>query len=275
VNSILAQTFKDFEIVLVDNNPPQNRVDHNRLGRGRHPWLGDSRLRLLADDTPPNAAGARNLGLEEARGDWVTYLDDDDTYHPLKLERQLAAANSSKLPLGVCGTVYYLPCRQRSRCRLVEELSGDDLLLYFLGTPTIFHRRAPEVRFNETLNAGEDVYYFQRLLRFFAICRVFHVPEALVQIYQQPSGHVNLNALAVWRACEATLRDFGTAYSEVARQIFRARARLRFCTLESGHYREILTLCLALVRQQGMCDWRLILNCFLCKIPWLRRWLVH
>jgi glycosyltransferase involved in cell wall biosynthesis len=272
VNSILAQTFTDFEIVLVDNNPPEVRTSRQVQ---RAPWLADPRVRLVENGAARNAASARNLGLGVARGEWVTYLDDDDMYHPRKLERQLGAANVSRLPLGICGTVYHLPGRRRSRCKQVEEITGDDLLLYFLGMPTIFHRRAPEVGFDEALNAGEDVHYFQHLLRYFDVRRVFNVPEGLVDVYQQPNGHVNLNGQGVWDACEATLRDFGGVYSERARRLFRNRARLRFCILKSGHYPEILELCVALIRQQGIRDSRLILNCFLCKIPWMRRWLVY
>src|SRR5206468_126579 len=105
--------------------------------------------------------------------------------------------------------------------------------------------------------------------------RIFHVPQALVDIYQQPSGHVNLNHHAVWQASEATLRDFGADYSEAARKVFRDKARLRFCTFERGHFREMLGMCVSLIQERGTRDSRLILNCFLWKLPCMRRWLVH
>jgi hypothetical protein len=272
VNSILAQTYTDFEIVLVDTNPVNLRVAHRQAQAS---WLADPRVRLVEDDRPRNAASARNLGLANARGRWVTYLDDDDAYHPKKLERQLGAGDSSGLPLGLCGMVYHLPGRRRLRTRPLEEICGDDLLLYFPGMPTIFHRRAPEVRFDESLNAAEDVHYFQCLLRHYQVRRVFHVPQGLVEVYQQETGHVNLNAQAVWRACEVTLREFGERYSETACRVFHDRARLRLSTLERGHLREMLAICADLVLRHGLRDTRLILNCFLYKLPWMRRWLVH
>ena len=55
IESILAQTFPDFEILLVDNNPPERRIVRNLH---QAPWLVDPRLHLLEDDRPQNAGAA-------------------------------------------------------------------------------------------------------------------------------------------------------------------------------------------------------------------------
>ena len=271
VCSILSQTFTDFEIVVVDSNLGDLQIARYPE---RAPWLSDPRVRLVENSHAHNAASARNLGLANARGKWITYLDDDDTYHPKKLERQWCAADSSGLPLGSCGVVYHLSGRRRLVPRKATEIWADDLLLQFLGMPTVFHRRAPDVRFNESLGAGEDMYYFQRLVQYYEVSHIFHVPLALVNVYPQPGARVNLYAQGAWQACEATLRDFGENYTEVARSVFRDRGRLGFCKLERGHFREMLTICAALFRQRGVRDTRLILNCLLFRLPWMRRWLV-
>ena len=75
----MAQTFHDLEVILVDDNPPESRVAREpNLQR----WLTERRVRLIEHDRPRNAARARNCGLKAARGDWITYLDDDDAYLP-------------------------------------------------------------------------------------------------------------------------------------------------------------------------------------------------
>jgi glycosyltransferase involved in cell wall biosynthesis len=272
VESILKQTFTDFEIVVVDNNPTNLQIARSPK---EVPWLADSRVRLVQDETPHNAASVRNLGLAVARGQWVTYLDDDDAYHPEKLGRQLCAGDSSGLPLGVCGMVRHLPGRRRLVNWEADEIRGDDLLLYFPGMPTIFHRQAADVRFDESLNAGEDQHYFQRLLRYYRASKIFNVPQALVKVYQQATSHVNLNGRGIWESGEAILREFGTGYSETARRLFRERARMHFCKLDHGHLRELMALCVLLVLRHGMRDTRLILNCLLYKFPWMRPWLVN
>jgi len=272
INSILAQSFTDFEIIVVDNNPSQSRI----VNRQKRPsWLADPRVRVIEDERSYNPAGARNRGLEVARGEWVTYLDDDDAYQPQKLERQLSKGKSSGLPVGVCGTVRRLPGRRRIVNREANEIEGDDLLLYFPGMPTIFHQRAPDVRFNEALDAAEDVHYFQQLVRYYQTKRVFNVRHALVEIYQQPTSHVNLNARAVWQACESILQEFGEEYSKAACAVFRERARLRLITLDRGHLRELVISCAVLLWRHRVRDVRLVLNCFLYKLPWTRQFVVH
>ncbi len=272
MGSILAQSFQDFEIVLVDNNPSELRVSRHL---GSMSWLTDRRVRLIEDEKPNNASAVRNLGLSVAQGEWITFLDDDDAYRHTKLETQLLAARAHELPLGTCGTVLHLPGRRRVRCLDMDYISGDELLLCFFGMPTIFHRRAPEIRFNERLDAGEDVYYFQSLLHHFQVNRTFNVSQPLVDVHQQPQHHVNLNARGVWQACEMTLRDFGCNYSQAACSEFRARARLRFCMLEEGHFLEMITIASNLARRHGVRSVRTILNSLLYQVPWLRRWLVH
>ncbi len=80
--SIRRQSLAPLEILLVDDNStPENRAklsEYADLARLILPeqWLGNG--------------GARNLGVQEARGEWVAFLDDDDLYLPDKLERQIA-----------------------------------------------------------------------------------------------------------------------------------------------------------------------------------------
>jgi glycosyltransferase involved in cell wall biosynthesis len=82
VDSVLGQRFRDFEYLVVDDGSTDQTVEevHKRT---------DSRLRLvMAPHSGP--AGARNVGLDRARGQFVAFLDGDDRWHPEFLERQLA-----------------------------------------------------------------------------------------------------------------------------------------------------------------------------------------
>ena len=82
VDSVLAQTHKDFEIVAVDDGSQDGSVE---ILRG----YGDA-IRLIAQ---PNAgaAGARNTGIRAARGRWIAFLDSDDEWRAEKLATQMAA----------------------------------------------------------------------------------------------------------------------------------------------------------------------------------------
>ena len=83
LESVLRQTWRDLELIVVDDGSTDGTPD---VVRG----IEDPRLRLI--ETPHNmgASAARNLGVAEARGTWVAFQDSDDEWLPRKLEKQMA-----------------------------------------------------------------------------------------------------------------------------------------------------------------------------------------
>ena len=84
INSVLAQTYSDLEIVLVDDGS----IDSTRALVEAH-WAQEPRLRYLYQSNR-GVSAARNLGMRNARGAYVALLDSDDTWMPWKLDAQLA-----------------------------------------------------------------------------------------------------------------------------------------------------------------------------------------
>lgn len=78
----MAQTFSDYELILVDDASEDESLDIIKE-------YADGRTRVIELERPHGAAGARNAGLEEASGRYVTFLDADDLWEPEKLEIQL------------------------------------------------------------------------------------------------------------------------------------------------------------------------------------------
>jgi len=72
VDSVLAQTFKDFELILVDDGSPDNsgKICDEYATK-------DSRVRVF-HKANGGVSSARNLGLENVRGEWITFVDPDD-----------------------------------------------------------------------------------------------------------------------------------------------------------------------------------------------------
>jgi glycosyltransferase involved in cell wall biosynthesis len=267
LQSLYAQTFEDFEIILIDDNPPESRVSTDASLNG---LLSDKRLRVIENPRPRNAAAARNFGLPEARGDWITYLDDDDVYRPHKLERQFQLAREANVPLAACGLSYRLVGRTRSINTARREFVGDDLLLAFPGMQTLFHRRT-NVLFNESLPNTHDMYFYQELLRAFKIDRVCNVPASLVDRYLHHGGErVSGNAEGVWRGRLAVYRDFGSQYSERAREIWLLHARLEYCLMRGGMFGDLLKTCWHLARRSRGKDARMILGALIYQVPFLR-----
>ena len=82
INSILEQTFKNFEIIIIDNF---SEFDINNFIES----FNDSRLRLIQNENNGNYVINRNLGIKHSKGDFIAFCDDDDYWLPHKLESQL------------------------------------------------------------------------------------------------------------------------------------------------------------------------------------------
>ena len=94
-DSLAAQTFVHFEVVVVDQNSDDRLLPH--LERAR--YLGVTVRHLK--QSPPNLATARNTGIEAARGKWIGFPDDDCWYAPRLLDRVVARFSRSDKPSGV------------------------------------------------------------------------------------------------------------------------------------------------------------------------------
>ncbi|QFU83056.1 glycosyltransferase family 2 protein [Natronorubrum aibiense] len=82
IDSVLAQTVDDLEVVVVDDGS----TDETSSVLASY---DDPRIRPVVHATNQGANVARNTGLEHASGEYVAFLDSDDEWHPAKLERQL------------------------------------------------------------------------------------------------------------------------------------------------------------------------------------------
>ena len=82
VDSVLAQTFGDFELVLVDDGGTDDLT-------GWAATVDDPRVRVVRQDNA-GVSAARNLGIDSARGELVVFLDSDDLWVPDALERLVA-----------------------------------------------------------------------------------------------------------------------------------------------------------------------------------------
>lgn len=87
VGSLVAQTYPDWEVVVVNDGSPDDTSSAVRRLAAAHP---DLRIRLLEQENQ-GPVGALNAGVRAARGALVLVLDADDAIHPVFLERAVAA----------------------------------------------------------------------------------------------------------------------------------------------------------------------------------------
>lgn len=104
IESVLKQTFTDFELIVVNDHSTDNteaviqKFDDQRIRYLAHPekHTGDE-----------GAAQARNTGISVAQSRYVAFLDDDDFWLPQKLEFQVKKLNDTSAKIGAVYTAYY------------------------------------------------------------------------------------------------------------------------------------------------------------------------
>lgn len=82
VESVLAQTYQNWELLFVDDCSTDDSLE---IIRSYH----DGRIKVFQNETNSGAAVSRNYALREAKGKWIAFLDSDDLWHSEKLEKQI------------------------------------------------------------------------------------------------------------------------------------------------------------------------------------------
>lgn len=106
LDSILAQTYKDIEIIVVDDSPADYplREDVKNAIIGRKKGNQDIEIRYIAHEKNMGGCVARNTGMEAAKGEYLAYLDDDDEWLPEKIEKQMEVMLTTDVALVCCGS---------------------------------------------------------------------------------------------------------------------------------------------------------------------------
>lgn len=100
IQSILAQSVSDFELIVVDNfsdYPFKNLMDS----------FEDSRIKFVQNYNDGIIAVNRNVGIRQSKGKYIAFCDDDDLWEPNKLEEQIGILESNKADLVYTGTLLF------------------------------------------------------------------------------------------------------------------------------------------------------------------------
>lgn len=94
IDSVLAQSFKDIEIIVVDNASTDQTTQMIKE-------ITDERIQYVRHSSNLGGPAARNTGIRMARADLVAFLDDDDEFKPEKLEKQVRKMQESEARVGL------------------------------------------------------------------------------------------------------------------------------------------------------------------------------
>jgi glycosyltransferase involved in cell wall biosynthesis len=198
LHSVFAQTFSDYEVVIINDGSTDNTLEKLAPLQAEH----GNQLRII---TQANAGigAARNRGIDEATGKYVALLDHDDFWKPTKLERQVQFLENRPdfVSVGACyanSTAPDVPVfcvsnvvDQRGEVRHPLRLFADGVPVVLTSFLMFNRERAQGARFAELRGAVEDVPF---QIKLFARGPFGMAAEEIMGIYRLHAGNFSSNA---------------------------------------------------------------------------------
>lgn len=172
IESVLNQTYKNIEILVVDDNEPGS-IESKEVQILLSNNYNFNQIRYVGQKKHINGAVARNVGIEEANGEFIAFLDDDEEWLPDKIQLQMVFLNNHRDVSGVaCLYSDYLNNKEVAR---IIKYSTDNLQLQVLcgrvliHTSTFICTKESIVKsgcFDPTLTRHQDVQLFVDFLNY-------------------------------------------------------------------------------------------------------------
>lgn len=199
IHSVLSQTYRDFELIIVDDGSTDNTAEIIRS-------YNDDRVRYIRHDTNMGVAVARNTGIKAALHDYIAFQDSDDQWFTDKLAKQIAAFDEAGPEVGVVYSgVWYIEGARKRYVAYPDSRNKDgDLhksllkLGYICFMASVIRKECFERAglFDETLPASEDWEMWIRISRHYHFkC----VDEPVGNVYCAP-GTLSTNYYAYHQA---------------------------------------------------------------------------
>lgn len=207
INSLIEQTFKNLQIILVDDGSPDGCPDicdaYAKV---------DSRI-IVIHQKNSGVSAARNAGLTQASGEYIGFVDPDDWVAEDMYEGMLNAIHREEADLAICGYDYYEENGHVDEKRLYyvrtdELITQKEVMNRFADMPpTIRHgvwnklfKRSilGEQRFIEGMHSSEDVLFLNEYVRKIRNAVIVHQPyyKNLVRKGSATHGGLSINSLA-------------------------------------------------------------------------------
>ncbi len=194
VKSVLNQTFKNFELIIVDDASEEKEATKKTIKE-----LKDKRIRYYYKTREPhNSSSTRNEGIKLAKGEFIAFLDDDDEWLPKKLEKQLDFFKKDPEIVLVYTRKYFikdnkLTLKKDVNSNVFGRVSLRDLAFSEITPSTVMIRKRCISEcgfFDENLDCAGDREFWIRISR----CgRIGFSPEYLIKYHIHKSPNTSSN----------------------------------------------------------------------------------
>ncbi len=209
IDSILAQTFNDFEIIMIDDGSTDGSLSILRQYEAR-----DARIKLISRENR-NLATTLNDSIDIARGVWIARMDQDDIAVPCRFEKQLQWLERTRADM--CGSwVQRFGTRDKRLIRLCETDEAIKIRMLFANPfahPTVMMRRelARKLRYDKTWEKAEDYDLWERAAE--AGWIMSNVPEVLL-LYRLHGTQISSDTPLQHQLCQKIRRRYWTSVFE-------------------------------------------------------------
>ncbi len=215
VDSILSQTHRDFELILVDDGSP------DRCGEICEEFAKQDRRIHVIHQENGGLSAARNAGIDRvfsgSDSQWITFIDSDDWVHPQMLERLLEAAVTHQTKISICGYGEtsgagpdIIPADLVSTSWTPKDFYMARFINATVAWGKLYHRSCLENKRYPVGKIHEDEFLTYRLL--FACEKVAVIPAPLYAYFVNPTGIIRSawspKRLHAWEAYEQQLAFF-------------------------------------------------------------------
>lgn len=171
LNSVLAQTYTDFEVICIDDGSTD---DSGKICDAFQEK--DNRIRVRHIENH-GVSYARNLGLSMAEGEWFCFVDSDDWIEPNYVERMYELAHGNRCDVVACGVdktyEYAMGLKGNDEKVFIFETSRecvhnficDNNSMHGISCNKLFHaHKFKDIRFDETIKVNEDCLYIYKIM---------------------------------------------------------------------------------------------------------------
>jgi glycosyltransferase involved in cell wall biosynthesis len=165
VDSILSQTFQDFEIIIVDDASTDKSPEIVK-----NIQLADSRIIYLRNEVNKERCTTRNIGIQTAKGRYICFLDSDDYHLPFHLQTFYEKILSLEFPIGLLFTSSFNETENGIRSERVCPLINKMDIFHYLLTYTVNPQRwcvensiAQKILFDPNITICEDLDFSLRV----------------------------------------------------------------------------------------------------------------
>jgi glycosyltransferase involved in cell wall biosynthesis len=182
IQSVLEQSFKDFELIAVDDYSTDNTKE---VVSSFH----DTRIKYIVNSNTKGVAGARNSGIFMAKGQWISFLDSDDVWLPSKLEMIYKKIQKIDNTVGLIytGFAYYNFEKKKEISLVIPGKEGwiqkDLLYSNYIGTFSVVSIRTDLLR--KVGGCDERFHYFEDndlYVRIAGLSKVAFIKEMLTYL---------------------------------------------------------------------------------------------